>query len=125
MIVAGSDRQLGVVESLEKEVRIVALAVARERGLGVTRQQVTGLILLEAGVLGIFGSIAGVGLGMALVAWNPTGWILAAILTLDAIMLVGLVVFSYLVWRDDPNRISPAGVMPAPDAVERTDVPRG
>ena len=36
------------------------------RTIGMTRSQVTGLILLEAGVLGILGSIAGVGLGMLL-----------------------------------------------------------
>lgn len=36
------------------------------RTIGMTRGQVTGLILLEAGVLGIFGSAAGVGVGMFL-----------------------------------------------------------
>lgn len=36
------------------------------RTIGMTRGQVTGLILLEAGVLGVFGSAAGVGLGMLL-----------------------------------------------------------
>ena len=36
------------------------------RTIGMTRGQVTGLILLEAGVLGLLGSLAGVGLGMLL-----------------------------------------------------------
>jgi putative ABC transport system permease protein len=36
------------------------------RTIGMTRGQVTGLILLEAGVLGVFGSLAGVGAGMLL-----------------------------------------------------------
>ncbi|HAV77988.1 MAG TPA: hypothetical protein DCX53_11620 [Anaerolineae bacterium] len=36
------------------------------RTIGMTRNQVTGLILLEAGALGIFGSMAGISLGMAL-----------------------------------------------------------
>ena len=36
------------------------------RTIGMTRSQVTGLILLEAGTLGALGSVAGVGLGMAL-----------------------------------------------------------
>jgi putative ABC transport system permease protein len=36
------------------------------RTIGMTRAQVTGLILLEAGVLGVLGSLAGVGMGMLL-----------------------------------------------------------
>ena len=36
------------------------------RTIGMTRAQVTGLVILEAGVLGIFGSLAGVGAGMLL-----------------------------------------------------------
>ncbi len=36
------------------------------RTIGMTRGQVTGLIFLEAGVLGVFGAAAGVGLGMLL-----------------------------------------------------------
>ncbi|MDX1379004.1 MAG: FtsX-like permease family protein, partial [Anaerolineales bacterium] len=36
------------------------------RTIGMTRSQVTGLILLEAGTLGALGSVLGVGLGMAL-----------------------------------------------------------
>lgn len=36
------------------------------RTIGMTRGQVTGLILLEAGTLGVFGSLAGVGAGMLL-----------------------------------------------------------
>jgi len=36
------------------------------RTIGMTRGQVTGLILLEAGTLGVFGALAGVGVGMVL-----------------------------------------------------------
>jgi putative ABC transport system permease protein len=36
------------------------------RTIGMTRGQVTGLVLLEASVLGIFGSLAGLGMGMLL-----------------------------------------------------------
>jgi putative ABC transport system permease protein len=36
------------------------------RTIGMTRGQVTGLILLEAGTLGVFGALAGVGVGMLL-----------------------------------------------------------
>lgn len=36
------------------------------RTIGMTRAQVTGLVLLEAGVLGIFGALAGLGVGMLL-----------------------------------------------------------
>jgi hypothetical protein len=40
-------------------------------------------------------------------------------LSLDFLAIIGLVVYSYLVWRRDPNRISPAGVPAAPGAIEQ------
>ena len=53
------------------------------------------------------------GVGMAVMAMVPRGWVMATVLTLDGLMLIGLVVYSYWVWRTDPNRVSPAGVTAA------------
>jgi uncharacterized membrane protein len=58
------------------------------------------------------------GLGMVVLGLVPRGWTLAIVLSLDAVAVIGLVVYSYIVWRSDPNRISPAGVTAANGAAD-------
>jgi uncharacterized membrane protein len=53
------------------------------------------------------------GLGMGILGIWPAGWVLAVVLTLDAFALLGLVVYSYVIWRNAPDRVSPAGVTAA------------
>ena len=57
---------------------------------------------------------------MAAMAVVPRLWVLGTVVTLDVTMLIGLVVYSYCVWRSDPNRIFPAGVTSAADIVLET-----
>lgn len=53
------------------------------------------------------------GLGMAIVGLWPYGWVLAAVLTFDGCAVIFLIVYSYVIWRGDPDRIAPAGVSAA------------
>lgn len=69
--------------------------------------------------------LMGMGAGMFALAFVPTGWMLGIVLSLDVLAVVGLVVYSYLVWRDDPDRIAPAGVSAAPDRIAEAETPRG
>lgn len=45
----------------------------------------------------------------------PNGWMLTIILTIDALCVVWMFVYSFLVYRRDPNRASPAGTSPSPE----------
>lgn len=67
----------------------------------------------------------GMGVGMAVLGFVPTGGMLATVLTLDAVAIAGLVLYSYFVWRDDPNRVPPAGVTAASpiDAAAEPETP--
>ena len=49
------------------------------------------------------------------VALIQTTWSLVAMLVIDACMLGWLVVYSYLVYRSDPQRMPPAGTLPHAD----------
>jgi uncharacterized membrane protein len=49
------------------------------------------------------------------VALMQTTWSLVAMLVIDACLLGGLIVYSYLVYRSDPQRTSPAGTLPQAD----------
>jgi uncharacterized membrane protein len=62
------------------------------------------------------------GVGMLLLGFVPRGWMLATVLSLDFLAIIGLVVYSYLVWRRDPNRISPAGVTAAGGPIDAENV---
>lgn len=53
------------------------------------------------------------GVGMAILAFWPIAWVLVAVISFDVCAVLWLIVYSYLVWRSDPNRIAPAGVMAA------------
>jgi uncharacterized membrane protein len=50
---------------------------------------------------------------VALAGIIRTGWMLAVMLTVIGGSLLWLVIYSYLVYRRDPERLSPAGVTPA------------
>lgn len=49
------------------------------------------------------------GLLMAVVGYVQTTWMLVAMLIFDGACLAWMVIYSYLVYRSDPNRTSPAG----------------
>ena len=49
----------------------------------------------------------------ALLALVPTGWMFAAVMTLNGACLVWIVVYSYLVYRRDPHRTQPAATSPS------------
>jgi uncharacterized membrane protein len=42
----------------------------------------------------------------------PNTWMLVTILSIDAICVIWIIVYSYLVYRDDPHRMPPAGTSP-------------
>jgi uncharacterized membrane protein len=44
-----------------------------------------------------------------------TVWMLTAVIALGVAMLLWIVIYSYLVWRHDPNRVCPAGTSPHSD----------
>jgi uncharacterized membrane protein len=48
-------------------------------------------------------------------AFFPNGRMLAGILAIDVACMAWSIVYSYLVYRSDPNRTSPAGVAPSTD----------
>jgi len=54
-------------------------------------------------------------MGLTMAAWGlvQTAWMLAIAATVTVGSLVWLVIYSYLVWRDDPERISAANTSPA------------
>jgi uncharacterized membrane protein len=51
----------------------------------------------------------------AVVAFVHTTWTFLAVLVVDATCIISLVVYSYLVYRGDPHRTSPAGTQPSAD----------
>jgi uncharacterized membrane protein len=53
------------------------------------------------------------GLLFAVVAFVHNAWTFGAMLGFDAACLIGIVTYSYFVYREDPNRTSPAGVTPS------------
>ncbi len=53
------------------------------------------------------------GVGMAVLGLWSYGWVLAVVLIFDACAVIFLIVYSYVIWRGDPDRISPAGVSAA------------
>jgi uncharacterized membrane protein len=55
------------------------------------------------------------GVLFAIVAFVHNAWTLGVMLSVDAACLIGIVIYSYLVYRVDPNRVSPAGVTPSTD----------
>jgi uncharacterized membrane protein len=54
------------------------------------------------------------GLLLAALAVFRTTWMLVVMVTVDGLCLAWIIVYSYLVYRRDPNRISPAGISPEP-----------
>jgi uncharacterized membrane protein len=46
---------------------------------------------------------------------TPNMWALLTVLVIDGLCLVWIVVYSYLVYRDDPHRMPPAGTSPTSD----------
>jgi uncharacterized membrane protein len=54
------------------------------------------------------------GLLLAALAVFRTTWMLVVMVTIDGLCLAWIVVYSYLVYRRDPNRTSPAGISPEP-----------
>jgi uncharacterized membrane protein len=55
------------------------------------------------------------GAGFAVVAFVHNTWTFAAMMALDAVCLVWMVVYSYLVYRSDPHPVPPAGTSPSAD----------
>jgi uncharacterized membrane protein len=51
----------------------------------------------------------------AVVAFVHNAWTFAAMVTFDAICLLWIVVYSYLVYRSDPHPMPPAGTSPSTD----------
>jgi uncharacterized membrane protein len=51
----------------------------------------------------------------AVVAFYHNVWTFAAMLTVDIASLVWIVVYSYVVYRSDPERVPPAGTSPSAD----------
>jgi immunity protein, SdpI family len=66
--------------------------------------RLTGWLMMFMGVL------------FVVVAFVHTTWTFAAMLIIDAACLGWSVIYSYLVYRDDPNRTSPAGTSPGTDS---------
>jgi uncharacterized membrane protein len=54
------------------------------------------------------------GLLLAALAVFRTTWMLILMVVVDVVCLAWMVIYSYLVYRRDPNRISPAGISPEP-----------
>jgi uncharacterized membrane protein len=65
--------------------------------------RLTGWLMMLMGVL------------FAVVAFVHTTWMLVFMLIVDVACLGWSVIYSYLVYRDDPNRTSPAGTTPSTD----------
>ena len=51
----------------------------------------------------------------AVVAFVHNSWAFAAMITFDAVCLLWIVVYSYLVYRSDPHPMPPAGTSPSAD----------
>jgi hypothetical protein len=54
------------------------------------------------------------GLLLAGLAIFRTTLMLIVMVVVDALCIAWMIVYSYLVYRRDPNRISPAGISPEP-----------
>ena len=54
------------------------------------------------------------GLLLAALAVFRTTWMLIVMVVVDVVCIAWMVIYSYLVYRRDPNRISPAGISPEP-----------
>ena len=52
------------------------------------------------------------GLAVAACGFAQTSWMVAVATTLVIVSMVWIVVYSYVVWRDDPERLAPAGTSP-------------
>jgi uncharacterized membrane protein len=52
------------------------------------------------------------GATFALLALVPTGWMFAIVMTINGLCLAWMVVYSYLVYRRDPDRTQPAATSP-------------
>jgi uncharacterized membrane protein len=59
------------------------------------------------------------GLAWVACAVVQTGWMVALAVTFNVAAILWLVVYSYVVWRNDPERQSPAGTSPSPGEGER------
>jgi uncharacterized membrane protein len=55
------------------------------------------------------------GLGIAATAFIKSEWAVSVVLITAIGGSLALVVYSYFVWRNDPNRVPPAGTSPAPE----------
>jgi uncharacterized membrane protein len=53
------------------------------------------------------------GATFALLAGVPTGWMFAVVMTINGLSLLWMVVYSYLVYRHDPDRTQPAATSPS------------
>jgi uncharacterized membrane protein len=53
------------------------------------------------------------GVLLAIAAFVNTGWMFIATFTVVGVCMVWMIVYSYLVYRHDPERTSPAGVSPS------------
>jgi hypothetical protein len=53
------------------------------------------------------------GATFALVAVVPTGWMFGVVMTINGLSLFWMVVYSYLVYRRDPDRTQPAATSPS------------
>ncbi len=56
-------------------------------------------------------------IGCSVIAYGffQNGWMLAVVLGMSAAMLLWVVIYSYVIWRNDPDRLSPAGTSPSPE----------
>jgi uncharacterized membrane protein len=53
------------------------------------------------------------GLLIMLLEWIHSSWYVLFLAVAGALCLLGLIVYSYKVWRDDPHKVPPAGTSPA------------
>jgi uncharacterized membrane protein len=52
------------------------------------------------------------GLLFIVLTFKPSWWMFATVLAIDAACIIWMVVYSYIVYRSDPQRTSPAGTSP-------------
>ena len=55
------------------------------------------------------------GVAVAALGFIQRGWMLAVVVGMGVTVMLWLVIYSYLVWRKDPDRIRPAGTSPTAD----------
>ena len=58
------------------------------------------------------------GIAIGACSFVQTPWMLAVALSLSFVSMTWLVIYSYLIWRGDPERLSPTEISPSLDGHE-------